>query len=317
MTESRAIVAGGSGFVGSHLCETLLNEDYEVVCVDNLGSGHRANVATIEDHDDFHFVNADIREPLDLPPADEIYHMASRASPEDFTSFPVRIALTNTEGTRNLLDHAVENDAKMLFASTSEVYGDPEVHPQPESYNGNVNIRGPRGCYDESKRFGETLTVAYHEEYDLDVRTVRIFNTYGPRMRIDDGRVVPNFVSQALRGEDLTVYGDGSQTRSFCYVDDLVDGIRKAMSIGGFAGEVVNLGSEHEITIRTLAETVLDVCNTESDVVHRPLPEDDPQRRRPDLSKARRELGYEPAVGLQEGLERTIDHFRNAVDGTN
>jgi UDP-glucuronate decarboxylase len=309
-----ALVAGGGGFLGSHLCERLLADGHEVVCLDNFGSGRPANVAHLIDDDRFSMLEADVRERTDLPVVDEIYHLASRASPADFTQFPVRIALTNTEGTRNLLDHALDCDARMLYASTSEVYGDPEVHPQPESYNGNVNIRGPRGCYDESKRFGETLTVAYHREYDLDVRTARIFNTYGPRMRIDDGRVIPNFVSQALRGDDLTVYGDGSQTRSFCYVSDMIDGLRALTTADGLSGEVVNLGNENEITIRTLAETVLSACDTDSGVTHGPLPEDDPERRRPDLSRARRNLGFEPSVGLREGLERTVDYFESALD---
>ena len=257
MTDKLALVAGGAGFVGSHLCDSLLDDGYEVLCIDNFGSGRPRNVEHLLDHPRFTLQKEDIRQPLALPPVDEIYHLASRASPEDFTDFPVRIALTNTEGTRNLLDHAVACDAKMLFASTSEVYGDPEVHPQPESYTGNVNIRGPRGCYDESKRFGETLTVAYEREYDLDVRTARIFNTYGPRMRPDDGRVIPNFVSQALSGRDLTVYGDGSQTRSFCYADDMVRGLRTLMDTEGLQGEVINLGNEREITIMELAETIL------------------------------------------------------------
>lgn len=314
MTSQTTIVAGGAGFIGSHLCESLVDDGHEVLCVDNFGSGRPRNVEHLLDHPRFTLQKEDIRQPLALPQADEIYHLASRASPADFTEFPVRIALTNTEGTRNLLDHAVACDAKMLFASTSEVYGDPEVHPQPESYTGNVNIRGPRGCYDESKRFGETLTVAYEQEYDLDVRTVRIFNTYGPRMRPDDGRAIPNFVSQALNGRELTVYGDGSQTRSFCYVDDMVRGLRTLMDEKGLQGEVVNLGSEYEITVLDLAESILDVCETESGITHNPLPEDDPSRRRPDLSKAKRVLGFEPTVNLETGLEKTIDYFEEELE---
>lgn len=314
MTPQTTIVAGGAGFIGSNLCDCLVDDGHEVLCVDNFGSGRPRNVEHLLDHPRFTLQQEDIRKPLALPPADEIYHLASRASPADFTEFPVRIALTNTEGTRNLLDHAVACDAKMLFASTSEVYGDPEVHPQPESYTGNVNIRGPRGCYDESKRFGETLTVAYEQEYDLDVRTARIFNTYGPRMRPDDGRVIPNFVSQALNGHDLTVYGDGSQTRSFCYVDDLVRGLRTLMGQEGLQGEVVNLGSEYEITILDLAESILDVCETGSGITHNPLPEDDPSRRRPDLSKAERVLGFEPTVDFKTGLERTVDYFETELE---
>ena len=309
MTRQTALVAGGAGFVGSHLCDALLDDGHEVLCIDNFGSGRPRNVEHLLDHPRFTLQEEDIRQPLALPPVDEIYHLASRASPKDFTDFPVRIALTNTEGTRNLLDHAVACDAKMLFASTSEVYGDPEVHPQPESYTGNVNIRGPRGCYDESKRFGETLTVAYEREYDLDVRTARIFNTYGPRMRPDDGRVIPNFVSQALDGRDLTVYGDGSQTRAFCYVDDMVRGLRALMEAPGLQGDVVNLGNEYEITILELAETVLELHDTTSDITYEPLPEDDPTRRQPDLTKARKLLDFEPSVDLQTGLKRTIEQF--------
>ena len=304
-----AVVAGGAGFLGSHLCERLLKDGYEVVCVDNFGSGTRRNVRHLESDEAFSVIEADLREDPDLPPVDEIYHLASRASPADFTEFPVRIALTNTEGTRFLLDHALEHDATMLFASTSEVYGDPEVHPQPESYTGNVNIRGPRGCYDESKRFGETLTVAYNDAYDLDVRTVRIFNTYGPRMRADDGRVVPTFLSQALSGEDLTVYGDGSQTRTFCYVDDMTEWIRAVMETDAMKGDVVNVGGENEISIHTLAETVLDLCDTDSEIVYEPLPEDDPTRRRPDISKAQNLLDWKPTIGLEAGLERTVTQF--------
>ncbi|MFB6103168.1 MAG: UDP-glucuronic acid decarboxylase family protein [Haloplanus sp.] len=321
MTTRTALVAGGAGFIGSHLCDSLLDDGYEVLCIDNFGSGRPRNVEHLLDHPRFTLQEEDIRQPLALPPVDEVYHLASRASPADFTEFPVRIALTNTEGTRNLLDHAVACDAKMLFASTSEVYGDPEVHPQPESYTGNVNIRGPRGCYDESKRFGETLTVAYEREYDLDVRTARIFNTYGPRMNPDDGRVIPNFLSQTLDDRDLTVYGDGSQTRSFCYVDDMVRGLRALMDAEGLQGEVVNIGSDDEITIQGLAEAVIDVADTDSEIVYRSLPEDDPQRRRPHLGKAREELDYEPSVSLREGLKRTLDHFaeerrtRSVADG--
>lgn len=312
MTQQTALVAGGGGFIGSHLCDALLDDGYELFCIDNFGSGRPQNVDHLRDHPQFTLQQKDIRQPLTLPPVDEIYHLASRASPKDFTEFPVRIALTNTEGTKNLLDHAVACDAKMLFASTSEVYGDPEVHPQPESYSGNVNIRGPRGCYDESKRFGETLTVAYGREYDLDVRTARIFNTYGPRMRPDDGRVIPNFLSQALDNRDLTVYGDGSQTRSFCYVDDLISGLRSLMNLDELRGEVINLGSEHEVSIMDLAEMVLTVCDTESEIIYEPLPEDDPEQRRPDISKARKLLDFDPTVELETGLERTVAYFSNA-----
>lgn len=311
MTSKRALVAGGAGFIGSHLCDTLLDQGYRVYCIDNFGSGRSGNIEHLLDYPRFELQKEDIRQPLALPPVDEIYHLASRASPQDFTDFPVRIALTNTEGTRNLLDHAVACEAKMLFASTSEVYGDPKVHPQPESYTGNVNIRGPRGCYDESKRFGETLTVAYEQEYDLDVRTARIFNTYGPRMRPDDGRVIPNFVSQALAGRDLTIYGDGTQTRAFCFVEDLIRGLRKLMKTSGLQGEVVNIGSEQEVSINELAETVLSISDTDSGLTQESLPEDDPTKRRPDLTRARELLDFEPTVDLETGLQRTVEHVKS------
>ncbi|MFD1646121.1 UDP-glucuronic acid decarboxylase family protein [Haloarchaeobius litoreus] len=315
MATKKVLVAGGAGFLGSHLCRSLLDDGMEVVCVDNLGSGRQENVADIQDHANFRFLEDDIRKSSNLPIVDEIYHLASRASPADFTEFPVRIALTNTEGTRHLLEHAVDCDARILYASTSEVYGDPEVHPQPESYNGNVNIRGERGCYDESKRFGETLTVAFEKRYDLDVRTARIFNTYGPRMRPNDGRVIPTFITQAIQGEDLTIYGDGSQTRSFCYVQDMIAGLRSLMETDGLQGEAVNIGIENEVTIGALAEMVLKECDTESEIVYQPLPQDDPQRRRPDISKARRLLDWEPEVSLETGLRRTFEHFRSHEHG--
>jgi len=307
--DQTAIVTGGAGFLGSHLCETLLAEDNEVICVDNFGSGAKRNIEHLQSDNKFNIIEADLRNNPNLPPADEIYHLASRASPADFTDFPVRIALTNTEGTRYLLDHAVEHDATMLYASTSEVYGDPEVHPQPESYNGNVNIRGVRGCYDESKRFGETLTVAYHDRYDVDIRTIRIFNTYGPRMRPDDGRVVPTFVSQAIEDKDLTIYGDGSQTRTFCYVDDMIRGIQSIMDTDELAGDVVNIGGQNEISIEMLAKIILKVYNTNSELVYEPLPEDDPTQRKPDITKARELLSWEATIDLETGLESTIEYF--------
>lgn len=307
----KVIVTGGAGFVGSHLCESLVRDDHYVVCVDNLGSGRRSNIEHLLSNDYFDFINVDIRDKIDLPACDQLYHLASRASPKDFTRFPVQIALTNTQGTMRLLEHATECDARMLYASTSEIYGDPEVHPQPESYTGNVNIRGPRGCYDESKRFGETLTVAYMNQYDIDVRTARIFNTYGPRMRADDGRVVPTFINQALTGQDLTIYGDGTQTRSFCYISDLVRGLRTFMNSPDLRGEVINIGSENEKTIKTLATSILEWVETDSTIEYEPLPEDDPRRRQPDLAKARRLLQWEPKVPFSKGIKQTIDHFEH------
>ena len=315
MTETpHAVVTGGAGFLGSHLVDSLLADGYRVTTLDNYGSGRPANLAHVES-ERFESREHDVRDRFpDFDRVDEAYHMASRASPEDFASHAVEIALTNSEGTRNAIECALAHDATLLLASTSEVYGDPGVHPQHEEYNGNVNVRGPRAPYDESKRFGEALAVAYDQQYDVDIRTVRIFNTYGPRMRPDDGRVIPNFLSQALRGDDLTVYGDGTQTRSFCYVDDLIAGIRAVVAadrdIAG--GDVFNLGNTEEVTILELAEAVLDVVDTESEITHEPLPQDDPQVRRPDISKATGALEWEPSVGLADGLERTVAAFEES-----
>jgi UDP-glucuronate decarboxylase len=280
-----------------------------VICLDNFGSGLRKNIEELEEQSSFTVNERNVRTPGSLPSVDRIYHLASRASPADFTDFPVNIALANTQGTRRLLDHARACDARMVFASTSEVYGDPEVHPQPETYTGNVNIRGIRGCYDESKRFGETLTAAYRRKHNVDARTVRIFNTYGPRMRPDDGRVVPTFITQALRGENLTIYGDGEQTRSFCFVDDLITGLVSLMRVENPEHDVYNIGKENERTIKELAREVLDATDTNSDITYEPLPEDDPSQRRPDISRAKTELNWEPETHLREGLEKTISYF--------
>lgn len=309
----RVLVTGGAGFLGSHLCEQLLADGHEVICLDNFGSGQRQNIETFGDNSSFTLVDRDVRMPGSLPAVDRIYHLASRASPTDFTDFPVNIALANTQGTRRLLDHARACDARMVFASTSEVYGDPEVHPQPETYTGNVNIRGVRGCYDESKRFGETLTVAYQRKYNVDARTVRIFNTYGPRMRPEDGRVVPTFIAQALRGDDLTIYGDGEQTRSFCYVDDLIKGIVSIMRADSPNHDVYNMGKENERTIKELAHEILNLIDSESEIIHEPLPEDDPSQRRPDITRAKTELNWEPKISLRDGLDETISYFESVV----
>lgn len=313
--EPHAVVTGGAGFVGSHLIDQLLKDGYRVTSLDNYGSGQPKNLAHI-DSDRFDSVVHDVRDPLpEFESIDHVYHFASRASPKDFESHSVEIALTNSEGAHNALECAREHGAMTMLASTSEVYGDPEVHPQHEAYNGNVNVRGPRAPYDESKRFSEALAVAFEQQYDMDIRTVRIFNTYGPRMRPGDGRVIPNFLSQALRGDDLTVYGDGTQTRSFCYVSDLVDGIRKFAEVPSedAAGEVINLGSTEEIEIRELAEVVLDVIDTESGISYQDLPQDDPQVRRPDISKATSILDWEPTVSLRDGLQKTVPHFENTL----
>lgn len=318
------VVTGGAGFLGSHLCESLLGDGETVVCFDNLGSGRRTNVAPFENLDRFTFVEGDVRADLateldrggvPVSDVDRIYHLASRASPVDFGEHPQEILETNSIGTRNVLELAADVDASVLYASTSEVYGDPEETPQTLEYNGNVDCRGERACYDEAKRFGETLCVTYEDRHGVDVRTVRIFNTYGPRMRPDDGRVVPTFVRQVLDGSDLTVYGDGTQTRSFLYVDDLVCGFRRMMERPGLAGDVVNLGHTNEITINELATTIAELSAGDSGVVYEPLPEDDPQRRQPDLSRTRELLDWEPTVTLEAGIERTIAHFReNELD---
>ncbi|SDY74350.1 NAD-dependent epimerase/dehydratase family protein [Halopenitus persicus] len=311
-----AIVTGGAGFVGSHLVDSLLEDGFEVTSLDNFGSGRSANLEHI-DTPRFESLEHDVREPFpDLGRVDYVFHFASRASPKDFESHAVEIALTNSEGTHNALEFARKNDARTVLASTSEVYGDPEVHPQHEEYNGNVNVRGPRAPYDESKRFSEALARAFQQQYDIDIRTVRIFNTYGPRMRPDDGRVIPNFLSQALRDDDLTIYGDGTQTRSFCYVSDLVSGIRSFADADPSvaAGEVINLGSTHEIEIRELAEVITEVLDTRSGTVHRESPEDDPQLRRPDLERAQSLLGWEPMVGLEDGIERTAEYFAEELE---
>jgi UDP-glucuronate decarboxylase len=310
-----AVVTGGGGFVGSHLTEALLNAKRRVTVLDNFGSGRPENLESNQ-NEHLEVLQSDIRDPLpSLTDIDELYHFASRASPEDFSSHAVEIALTNSEGTRNVLDTAREHNAKTILASTSEIYGDPMVHPQHEQYNGNVNIRGPRAPYDEGKRFSEALAVAYEQQYGIDVRTVRIFNTYGPRMRTDDGRVIPNFLRQALSGDDLTVYGDGTQTRSFCYVSDLVRGILAVAEAPSdqVAGEAINLGSTDEIEIRTLATRVLDIIETDTTLTYESLPQDDPSQRCPDITKAKELLEWEPKVTLDDGLRRTVEDFRERV----
>jgi dTDP-glucose 4,6-dehydratase len=304
-----SLVAGGAGFIGSHLCEHLLQQGERVIAVDNLGSGRKDNVKGLAASGDLSLIEHDIREPLAVPgKIDCIYNLASRASPVDFSLFPVEIMMTNSLGTYNLVNLALEKKARFLMASTSESYGDPDVSPQPETYWGRVNPVGPRSCYDESKRFSEALTMTYVRSQGLDGRIIRIFNTYGPRMRLDDGRVVPNFVTQALAGKPMTVYGDGSQTRSFCYVSDLVRGIY-LMMYADTKGEVVNLGNPVEMTVLEFAEKIKAVTGSSSEIVFRPLPENDPLQRRPDISKAKRLLGWEPKVRLDEGLEKTIAWF--------
>jgi len=307
-----AVVTGGAGFIGSHLCRFLLGKGFRVVCVDNLLTGSRGNVADLEASSDFSFVSHDVSDPLELPGAVHyIFHLASPASPVDYMRYPIQTLKVGALGTHNLLGLAKAKKAVFLLASTSEVYGDPLVHPQPESYWGNVNPVGPRGVYDEAKRFAEAITMAYHTYHGLKTRIVRIFNTFGPRMRINDGRAVPTFISQALNGEDITVFGDGSQTRSFCYVSDLVEGIYRLMMSD--ESEPVNIGNPNEMTVLQLAERILKKTDNKSKIIFKPLPVDDPKQRRPDISKAKKLLKWEPIVSLEEGLDRTIEYFKEKL----
>jgi dTDP-glucose 4,6-dehydratase len=308
----RAVITGGAGFLGSHLCERLLAQGYEVVCVDNLVTGRTENIEHLLRRDDFTFLRHDVSKPFEIEgPVDRILHFASPASPIDYLELPIQTLKVGSLGTHNTLGLARAKGARYLLASTSEVYGDPKEHPQKESYWGNVNPVGPRGVYDEAKRFAEAMTMAYHRAHGLDVRIVRIFNTYGPRMRLRDGRVVPAFIPQALTGEPLTVFGEGKQTRSFCYVDDLVEGIWRLLESD--LAEPCNIGNPHEMTILEFAETIREACGSDSPIVFKPLPVDDPQTRRPDITLARTRLGWEPKVSLREGLESTIRYFREAL----
>ena len=305
----RVLVTGAAGFLGSHLCDRLLAQGYRVVGMDNFLTGNSANLAHLRSHPDFQLVLHDVTNFIELEgPLDAVLHFASPASPVDYLEHPIPTLKVGSLGTHKALGLAKAKGARFLLASTSEVYGDPLVHPQPESYWGNVNPVGPRGVYDEAKRFAEALTMAYHRYHGLDTRIVRIFNTYGPRMRPHDGRVVSNFIVLALHGEPLTVYGDGSQTRSFCYVDDLVTGIVLLFERGD--ADPTNLGNPHEFTVRELAALVLKLTGSRSEIVERPLPVDDPRVRQPDIGRVRETLGWEPKVGLEEGLRRTIDYFR-------
>ncbi len=308
----RTLVTGGAGFLGSHLCDTLLNEGHEVICMDNLITGSRDNLAHIQS-DRLHFVNHDVTRQIEIEgPLDNVLHFASPASPFDYLEFPIQTLKVGSLGTHNALGVAKEKKATFMIASTSEVYGDPLEHPQKETYWGNVNPIGPRGVYDEAKRFAEALTMAYHRTHGVDTRIVRIFNTYGPRMRVNDGRAIPNFLSQALTGRDLTVFGDGQQTRSFCYVSDLIEGIVQLLKSGHH--DPVNIGNPIEMSLLEMAEKILQVTGSRSKIVFKPLPEDDPKVRQPDISLARKLLGWEPKVKLEEGLRDTVDYFRKNID---
>jgi dTDP-glucose 4,6-dehydratase len=305
----RILVSGAAGFIGSHMCDRLLAEGHAVVAVDNFLTGRERNVAHLDGNAQFRLIRHDITQPLELDGSvDAVLNMASPASPKDYLQHPIATLDVGSAGTRNMLELARATGARFLLTSTSECYGDPLEHPQRETYWGNVNPVGPRSCYDESKRFAEALTMAYQRTYGLRTNIARIFNTYGPRMKLDDGRVVPAFIDQALRGEAITIFGDGSQTRSFCYVADLVEGIYRLMQSD--ERYPVNLGNPNEMTIREFAERILRATGGSSPIVNRPLPEDDPKQRQPDISKARRLLGWEPRVPLEEGLRLTLAYFR-------
>ena len=309
------LVTGGAGFVGSHLCEKLLAEKHRVICVDNLFTGSMKNIEHLLKNKNFVFKNHDIIAPLFVEEKiDQIYNLACPASPIHYQKNPVRTIKANTIGVINMLGLARKHNARILQASTSEVYGDPEVHPQIESYRGNVNPIGPRACYDEGKRCAETLFFDYHRMHGMEIKVIRIFNTYGPRMAFDDGRVVSNFVLQALRGEDITIYGDGSQTRSFCYVDDLVSGMIKMMNSGAEFYGPVNLGNPDEYTVKELAEKIVSLTNSKSKIVYKDLPEDDPKKRCPDISLAKKMLNWEPTINVDEGLRKTIANFKQRAD---
>ena len=309
---SRVLITGGAGFIGSHLSERLLDEGHEVICVDNFFTGSRRNVEHLFHNPRFEVIRHDVTFPLYLE-VDQIYNLACPASPVHYQHDPVQTTKTSVMGAINMLGLAKRLRVPILQASTSEVYGDPAIHPQTEDYWGNVNPIGPRSCYDEGKRAAETLFFDYRRQHDLDIKVIRIFNTYGPRMHPNDGRVVSNFIVQALRGEPLTIYGDGSQTRSFCYVDDLVDGMVRLMNTGHEVTGPINVGNPGEFTMLELAQAVLEITGSSSRIEHLPLPQDDPKQRQPDIRLARRELGWEPTVALTEGLERTIGYFRAVV----
>lgn len=309
---SRVLVTGGAGFLGSHLCEALLDDGHHVIAMDNLVSGQVENLNAVFHHERFSFYEHDVTEFIHVSgDLDWVLHLASLASPVFYQNYPIKTLKVGALGTHKTLGLAKEKDANYLLTSTSEVYGDPEVNPQPEDYRGNVDPFGPRSCYDESKRYGEAIVRAYRESHGLDIRVARIFNTYGPRMRLDDGRVVPTFIQQALSGESLTVYGDGEQTRSFCYVSDMIDGLMALLKSD--VDTPINIGNPDERTIIELADIVLELTGSDSDISHEPPLPHDPQVRRPDISKARSELDWQPGVSLRDGLDQTIDYFESMI----
>ncbi|MCD6081256.1 MAG: SDR family oxidoreductase [Candidatus Omnitrophica bacterium] len=309
----RALVTGGAGFLGSHLCERLLKEEYSVICIDNLITGAAENIKHLFENPDFTYIQQDVTKYIDIEgDLDWVFHFASPASPIDYLKYPIQTLKVGALGTHNALGLAKAKRAKFMLASTSEVYGDPQVHPQPEDYWGNVNPIGPRGVYDEAKRFAEALTMAYHREHDIDIRIVRIFNTYGPRIRTDDGRVIPTFVTQALKGENLTVFGDGSQTRSFCYVEDLIDGVMKLMEVEYHLP--MNLGNPQEVSVLELAQLVIKLTGSKSKIKFLPLPQDDPKVRKPDITRAKTLLHWQPKVELKDGLLFTIEYFKHKLE---
>lgn len=309
------LVTGGAGFIGSHLCDSLLKKGYRVICLDNLLTGSKKNIEELLDNRNFKFIDADIVKPLDQlgdEPIDYIFHLASPASPIDYQSYPKETLMTNSMGTINILNLAKKVGSKVLIASTSEVYGDPLEHPQKETYLGNVNTFGPRSCYDESKRFAEAATYVYINQDGIDARIIRIFNTYGPKMQKDDGRVVSNFIVGSLSGDTINIDGDGSQTRSFCYVSDMVEGILKAMFTENTKGEIFNLGNPDEYTVKELADKIISLTGSRSEIKFSgKFREDDPMRRQPDITKARKVLGWEPKVNLDEGLQKTIEYYKS------
>jgi len=311
MSQQRALVTGGAGFLGSHLCDALLGEGYSVIAADNLLTGRLSNLEHLKNDSRFEFRRLDINQPFDCGKVDYVFHFASPASPVDYTVHGIETLMVGSLGSFHALDVARKYGAKYLVSSTSECYGDPLEHPQKETYWGHVNPVGPRSVYDEAKRFTEAVTMAYHRYYKVDTRIVRIFNTYGPRMQLNDGRVVPNFMKQALRGEDLTVYGDGSQTRSFCYVSDEIDGFIRLSKSGEHLP--VNIGNPCEFTILECARRVLAVTGSKSKIAYQPLPQDDPRQRRPDIGKARTLLGWEPKIDLEAGLRLSLEYFRTAA----